>query len=93
MENNLNKQWKQYILNEGIRPDISVWVQSLKETLNMLNPRSVKESKRVELMKYQLNEIRRASNRLQHEIKVLQEENQILQEKKQNEQKISKKNK
>ena len=93
MENNLNKQWKQYILNERIGPDISVWVQSLKENLNMLNPRSVKESKRVELMKHQLIEIRRASNRLQREIKVLQEENQILQEKKQNEQKTPKKSK
>ena len=68
------------MLNEGVTPDISVWVQSLKESLGMIKPRSMRESKRIELMKHQLNEIRKASNRLQRENKTLQEENQLLQE-------------
>ena len=91
MINNFNKDWKQFILNEGVGPDVSVWVQSLKDNLSMLRPRSVKEGKRVELMKYQLNEIRKSTNRLQNEVKVLQEENQLLQETKDNEQKSDKK--
>ena len=90
MKNNFNKNWKQFILNEGAGPDVSVWVQSLKENLGMLRPRSVKEGKRIELMKHQLSEIRRSTNRLQKEVKVLQEENQLLQEKKVNEQKSDK---
>jgi len=61
-------------------------VQSLKDHLNMLRPRSVKEDRRVQLMKHQLNEIRKATNRLEREVKILQEENQMLQEKQQNEQ-------
>jgi len=80
MINDLNNRWKEFILNEGITPDISVWVQSLKESLGMINPRSVRESKRIELMKYQLSEIRKASNRLQRDNKILQEENQLLKE-------------
>ena len=91
MINNFNKDWKQYILNERVQPDTSVWVQSLKDNLGMLRPRTVRESKRVELMKYQLNEIRKGTLRLQNEVKILQEENQLLQETKDNEQKSDKK--
>lgn len=85
MINSFNKCWKQFILNEGSGPDVSVWVQSLKDNINLMRPRSTRENKRVELMKYQLNEIRKATNRLQSENQILQEENQLLQEKKQNE--------
>ena len=92
MKNNFNKEWKRFILNEGRGPEVGVWVQSLKDHLNLLRPRSVKEDKRIQLMKHQLNEIRKATNRLQREITVLQEENQILQEKQQNEQKSNEKN-
>jgi len=83
MINSFNKCWKQFILNEGSGPDISVWVQSLKDNLNLIRPRSTRESKRVELMKHQLNEIRKGTNRLVRENQTLQEENQLLQEKKQ----------
>ena len=90
--NDFNKTWKQYIISEGVStPDVGVWLQSLRENLNMLRPRSVKEGKRIELMKHQLNEIRRSTSRLQREMKFLQEENQLLQEKKENEQKSDKK--
>jgi len=92
MINSFNKHWKQFILNEGHGPDVSVWVQSLKDHLNMLRPHSVREGKRIELMKHQLNEIRKATNRLQREVIILQEENQLLQEKQQNEQTGDKKN-
>lgn len=85
MKIDLNNLTKQFILNEGAGPDITVWVQSLKDNINMLSPRTVKESRRIELMKHQLGEIRRASNRLRREIVKLEEENHLLQEKKQNE--------
>ena len=82
MINGLNKPWKQFILNEGRGPDITVWLQSLNDNLNLLRPKSVRESKRVELMKHQLKEIRRASNRLHSEVVRLEEENKLLQEEK-----------
>lgn len=72
--------WKDYFLNEGVTPDISVWIQSLRENIGLINPRSIKETKRLELMKHQLNEIRKASNRLQRENQMLQEENKLLKE-------------
>lgn len=73
-------RWKDFILNEGMTPDLSVWVQSLKESLGLIKPRSMKEGKRLELMHHQLNEIRKASNRLRRENQILQEENQLLKE-------------
>ena len=82
MINGLNKRWKQFILNEGRGPDITVWLQSLNDNLNLLRPKSVRESKRIELMKHQLKEIRRASNRLHSEVVRLEEENKLLQEEK-----------
>ena len=87
MINNFNKEWKRFILNESKGPEVGVWVQSLRDHLTLLRPRSVKVEKRLELMKLQLNDIRKATNRLQREIKILQEENQILQEKQENEKK------
>ena len=84
MINNFNKVWKRFVLNESHGPNVGVWVQSLKDNLGLLRPHSVKESKRIELMSHQLNEIRKATNRLEREITILQEENQILQEKQHN---------
>ena len=85
MKIDFNKLTREFIMNEGIGPDITVWVQWLNDNINMLTPRTVRESKRIELMKHQLGEVRRASNRLRREIVKLEEENQILQEKKDNE--------
>ena len=85
MKIDFNKLTREFIMNEGVGPDITVWVQSLKDNITMLTPRTVRESKRIELMKHQLGEVRRASNRLRREIVKLEEENQLLQEKKENE--------
>ena len=87
MKIDFNKLTREFIMNEGVGPDITVWVQSLKDNITMLTPRTVRESKRIELMKHQLGEVRRASNRLRREIVKLEEENQLLQEKKENERK------
>lgn len=90
MKIDLNRLTKQFILSEGNGLDISVWVQSLKDNINMFKPRTVKESKRIELMKHQLAEIRRGASRLRREIITLEEENQILQEKNNNVRKSTK---
>ena len=82
MINDLNNRWKQFILNEGSGPDITAWLQSLNDNLNLLKPKSIREIKRVELMKHQIREIRRASNRLHSEVVRLEEENKLLQEEK-----------
>ena len=84
MSKSLNRRWKEFILNEGITPDVGVWLQSLKENIGMLRAHSMKENKRIELMRHQLNEIRKGTNRLLRENQILQEENKILQEKKDN---------
>ena len=84
MRNSFNRFWKSYILNEGVEPDVGVWIQSLSENLSLLRTKSIKEGKRVEAMKHQLVEIRRCVRRLEKDMRALQEENKLLQEKKSN---------
>lgn len=85
MSFSFNKSWKRFIMNESVGPDISVWVQSLKDNINLLKPKSLQEGKRIALMKHQLSEIRKATNRLIRENQELQEQNKLLQETKENE--------
>ena len=84
MRNSFNRLWKSYILNEGVEPDVGVWIQSLSENLSLLRTKSINEGKRVEAMKHQLVEIRRCVRRLERDMRALQEENKLLQEKKSN---------
>jgi len=85
MKVDLNKITKRFMLNEAVGPDINSWIQSLKENLGLFKSRSVSESRRVELMKHQLAEVRRAVRRMQNEVVRLEEENKTLLESKENE--------
>ena len=60
--------------------NVSKIEESLKDNLDLLKPRSVREGKRVSVMKHQINEISKATNRLIKENHMLQEENKLLQE-------------
>jgi uncharacterized coiled-coil protein SlyX len=71
---------KSIIMNEGKGPTINTWIQALTENINALKPRSLSEERRVELMKHQLAELRRASRRMQEQINTLTEELNFLQE-------------
>jgi hypothetical protein len=86
MSEPLNKRWKRFVLSEGNKPSVGVWVQTLSDNLNLFRAKTMQESKRIESMKFQLNEIKKSCVRLQKENQILKEENEILlQEKKENE--------
>ena len=80
MKNTLHSITKSFIMNEGKGPTINTWIQALVENINALKPRSLSEERRVELMKHQLAELRRASRRMQEQINTLTEELNFLQE-------------
>lgn len=85
MKVNLNKITKNFILNEGQLPTIDSWIQALAENISALNPKALYEKRRVEVMKQQLNELRREARRMNSRIGVLEEELKVLKEEKSNE--------
>ena len=80
MKFNLHSLTKEFILNEGKGPTINSWIQALSENIGALKPRSLSEERRVEVMKHQLRELRRASRRMQEQITRLEEQVTVLQE-------------
>jgi DNA repair ATPase RecN len=82
MKNSLNEITKNFILNEGVAPPFQVWIQSLQENLSSLRPNTRTDQRRVELMKHQVNELRRVTRRMDEQIKKLEEEVNFLQENK-----------
>ena len=71
-------------MNEGVGPTINSWIQSLSENINALKARSLSEERRIEVMKHNLRELKRASRRMQEQITTLEEQVNILQEEKTN---------
>ena len=55
-------------------------LSSIKEALQSLNPRTIKERQRVELALENLTHIRRGYRKLQEEHRVLEEKLQVLEE-------------
>ena len=63
-----------------IIPTIVSWIQALSENVNALKPRSLSEERRIEVMKHNLAELRRAARRMQERIIKLEEQVNVLQE-------------
>jgi SMC interacting uncharacterized protein involved in chromosome segregation len=82
MKIDFDRMTKDFILNEGQGPQLKSWVQALEENIRSFKPSSVKDHRRLEVMKHQIREIRRSSRRLQEQVNVLEEQLQILQEEK-----------
>jgi len=82
MKIDLNSLTRKFIINEGVTPRISSWIQALSENINAIKPRSLSEERRVEVMKHNLTELRRSARRMQEQVKKLEEQVNILQEEK-----------
>lgn len=82
MKDLLNKITKNFIINEGKGPTFQTWIQSLSENLESLSPRTRMDERRIELMRHQLKELKRSTQRMHNEMVRLQEEISFLQEQK-----------
>tara|TARA_Y100000310_G_scaffold305229_1_gene345145 strand:- start:2096 stop:2347 length:252 start_codon:yes stop_codon:yes gene_type:complete len=80
MFDRLNKITREFILNEGAAPTFQTWFQALYENLASLKPRTLSDQRRVDVMKHQLNELRRTTRQMHHKITQLEEQLQLLQE-------------
>ena len=72
---NLNDITRRFIVSEGHNPpSFASYIQSLQEIILSMNPRSQKESRRLEIAKNHLREIRKHVKRLEEQVKVLEEQ-------------------
>ena len=80
MKIDLNSLTKNFILSEGVGPTMNSWIQALSENVGAFKPRTLSEERRIEVMKHQLRELRRASRRMQENLNKLEEQVTLLQE-------------
>jgi flagellar biosynthesis chaperone FliJ len=73
---------REFLLGEAQKPSVESYIQSILETLNAVIPRSQRDTRRVELAKSNLSEVRRHCRKMQEQIKVLEEQVNILEENK-----------
>jgi len=78
----LNRMTREFLLGEGTKPSVQTYIQSISETLNAIVPRSQRDTRRVEIAKSNLQEVRKHCRKMQEQIKVLEEQVNILEENK-----------
>jgi len=77
-----NKLTKKFLLGEWKQPvSILSRTRAIKEALESLKPRTIKERQRIELALENLNYVRRGYRKIEEQNNVLKEENQQLNEK------------
>ena len=80
MKVDLNKMTKNFILSEGQRPPLVTMIVSLQEQMNQLEARTVREQRLYEMLRHQVNEIRKEAIYESKKVKRLEEELSFLQE-------------
>jgi|TARA_R110000824_G_scaffold30123_1_gene99405 hypothetical protein len=78
----LNRLTREFLLGESKKPSVETYIQSIAETLNAIMPRSQRDTRRVEIARSNLQEVRRHCRKMQEQIKVLEEQVNILEENK-----------
>ena len=76
----LRKMTREFLLGEGKRPDWKAYLQSIEEALGSIRIRSQRDSRRVELAKHNLKEIRRYMRKMDEQVTTLEERLKVLEE-------------
>ena len=78
----LRTMTKRFIMSEGAKRlvDWKSLVQSIDETLSSLNPKSLRDSRRIELAKRNLKEVKSHLRRANERVETLEEQLRILEE-------------
>ena len=81
MSMDFNKMTRKFLLGEwNTKASINSRLSSIKEALQSLKPRTVREQQRVELALENLTHVRRGYRKLQEQHRVLEEKLQVLEE-------------
>jgi len=82
---NLNAIARRFLLGEvKASPSIHSYIQSLNEIINNIAPKSQRDSRRLDIAKDQIREIKKLSRKLEERVQILEEQINILEEKKEN---------
>jgi len=79
---NLRTMTKRFIMSEGAKKlvDWKSLVQSIDEALSSLNPKSLRDSRRIELARHNLKEVKSHLRRANERVATLEEQLRILEE-------------
>jgi len=75
-----NKMTRKFLMGESKAPSIQSYLQSLKEVLTSIRPRSGVDERRLEMAQNHIREIRRHSRRLEEQVSLLEEQLKVLEE-------------
>ena len=78
----LRRMTREFLLGEARAPSVGSYLQSISEVLGAITPRSQRDSRRIEIAKESLKEVRRHTRRLQERVTLLEEQVQVLEESK-----------
>ncbi len=78
----LRRMTREFLLGESRAPSLGSYLQSISEVLGSITPRSMRDSRRIEIAKENLREVRRHTRRLQERVTLLEEQVQVLEESK-----------
>lgn len=78
----LRKMTKRFIMSEGKKKlvDWKSLVQSIDEALSSLNPKSLRDSRRIELARHNLKEVKSHLRRANERVATLEEQLRVLEE-------------
>ncbi len=76
----LERDWRRYLLDEGIEKDIFMYIQSLQEIVAQLKPKSMIQKRRIAMANQHLKEVRKHARRMQNKVDLLEEKLNILEE-------------
>ena len=78
----LRTMTKRFIMSEGAKRlvDWKSLVQSIDETLSSLNPKSLRDSRRIELARHNLKEVKSHLRRANERVATLEEQLRVLEE-------------
>jgi len=83
MKIDFRKLTRNFLLGEQrTRPTVRSYIQNLKEILDNFAPKTQTESRRLEIAKAQLREIKNLTRKLESRVVMLEEELKILEESK-----------
>jgi len=79
---NLRTMTKRFIMSEGAKKlvDWKSLVQSIDEALSSLNPKSLRDSRRIELARHNLKEVKSHLRRANERVATLEEQLRVLEE-------------
>jgi len=76
----LRKMTREFLLGENKKPDWKAYLQSIDEALSAVRIRTQKDSRRIDLAKHNLKEIRRYMRRMEEQVTTLEEQLKVLEE-------------